>query len=208
MAALKARKVRKEIEGSVASINEADGFVPLSSNPLFLSRAVEATLIPSLYEMNTRDLDKTPADDARYGNGRCSPDFEMFGDEHSIVKTVAEDLVRIVEIAVKSKIYVCDSFFNILAAGGGTTPHNHIVQGTIDTNPYLDLAKQKYSLVYYLSVGDQESSEPGVLKLYDPSEDILPCEGMIAIIPAERKHSAVYDGKKDRVMIGINFYIL
>ena len=47
-----------------------------------------------------------------------------------------------------------------------------------------------------------------MLKLYEPSEDILPCEGMITIIPASRMHSAVYGGKTDRVMIGINFYSL
>ena len=44
------------------------------------------------------------------------------------------------------------------------------------------------------------------MKLYDPDEDILPCEGMIVIIPAGRKHSAVYGGKTDRIMIGANFY--
>jgi len=31
---------------------------------------------------------------------------------------------------------------------------------------------------------------------------------MITIIPAGRKHSAVYGGKKDRVIIGVNFYSL
>jgi hypothetical protein len=62
--------------------------------------------------------------------------------------------------------------------------------------------------VYYLSEGDQNCSEPGILKLYDPSEDILPHQGMITIIPATRQHSAVYGGKKDRVMIGVNFYSL
>ena len=46
------------------------------------------------------------------------------------------------------------------------------------------------------------------LKFYDPSEDILPCEGMIMIFPASRRHSAVYGGKTDRVMIGVNFYSL
>ena len=46
------------------------------------------------------------------------------------------------------------------------------------------------------------------LKLYDPNEDILPCECMIAIFPADRKHSSVYGGEKDRVMIGVNFYSL
>jgi hypothetical protein len=28
----------------------------------------------------------------------------------------------------------------------------------------------------------------------------------IIIIPASRKHSAIYGGKTDRIMIGINFY--
>ena len=108
--------------------------------------------------------------------------------------------------ALKSDIYIYDSFFNILSAGGGTTPHAHLT--TLDRNIALDLGKQKYSLVYYLSVGDQNCSEPGILKLYEPGEDILPCEGMITIIPASRMHSAVYGGKTDRVMIGVNFYSL
>ena len=106
--------------------------------------------------------------------------------------------------AVKSDIYVYESFFNILSAGGGLTPHNHI--SNLDKE--LDLEKQKYSFVYYLSVGDQNCMDPGILKLYDPSEDILPYEGMIVIFPADRKHSAVYGGEKDRVMIGVNFYSL
>jgi hypothetical protein len=47
-----------------------------------------------------------------------------------------------------------------------------------------------------------------MLKLYEPDEDILTCEGMIAIIPASRMHFVVYGGKTDRVMIGVNFYSL
>ena len=78
----------------------------------------------------------------------------------------------------------------------------------MDGNVALGLGKQKYSLVYYLSVGDQNCREPGILKLYGPEEDIRPCEGMILIIPASRKHSAVYSGKTDRIMIGVNFYSL
>ena len=50
--------------------------------------------------------------------------------------------------------------------------------------------------------------EPGFFKLYDPEEEILPSEGMILVIPAGRRHSAVYNGKKDRIIIGINFYTL
>ena len=108
--------------------------------------------------------------------------------------------------AVKSDVYIYDSFFNIMGAGGGSTPHKHL--NDLDKNINFNLGKQKYSLVYYLSVGDQDCSERGILKLYDPVEDILPCEGMIVIIPASRLHSAVYGGKTDRVMIGVNFYSL
>ena len=154
--------------------------------------------------MHYRELSETP--DARFGKGRCSPDFNMFGDERTVIKNLAKDLTNIMRSAVESQIYVDDSFFNILGKGGGTTPHTHV--NKLDSNKHLNLTKQKYSLVYYLSVGDQNCSEPGILKLHDPKEEILPDEGMIVIIPADRKHSAVYGGDKDRVMIGINFYSL
>ncbi len=91
-----------------------------------------------------------------------------------------------------------------MRAGGGSTPHAHL--NKLDRDINLNLGLQKYSLVYYLDAGDQNCSEPGILKLYDPVEDILPCDGMITIIPATRLHSAVYNGKSDRVMIGVNFY--
>ena len=57
-------------------------------------------------------------------------------------------------------------------------------------------------------MGDQNCSEPGIYKLYEPYEEILPSAGTIIIIPAARMHSAVYGGDKDRVMIGVNFYSL
>ena len=135
-----------------------------------------------------------------------SPDFELFKDSRPIIQNVAADLTKIMMKTLKSDIYIWDSFFNILSAGGGTTPHRHT--NRLDRDNALNLAKQKYSLVYYLSVGDQNCNEPGMLKLYEPSEEILPCEGMIIIIPASRMHSAVYGGKTDRVMIGVNFYSL
>ena len=62
--------------------------------------------------------------------------------------------------------------------------------------------------MYYLAVGDQSAHDPGILKLYQPDEDILPYEGLILIIPASREHSAVYSGEADRIMIGVNFYSL
>ena len=149
------------------------------------------------------NLDKTIKYDARYGNGMCSSDFNLF-KTNSNLKKIEKDLTTIMENQLKSQVFIIDSFFNILKSGSGTTPHNHVNQ--FDKNS--GLIDQKYSLTYYLSVGDQNSNEPGVLKLYEPNHEILPEEGTIVIIPALRKHSAVYDGKTDRVIIGINFYTL
>ena len=201
---IKSRKSRDESETANGDMSNTCAKTGLTSNPLILNRVVEKELITNLYEMSSRELDKTI--DARYGNGKCSPDFNLFHDNRSIIQNVAKDLTRIMMEAVKSEVYIIGSFFNILSAGGGSNPHNHL--NDLDKDVGFDLGKQKYSLVYYLSVGDQHCNEPGILKLYEPNEDILPCEGMITIIPASRMHSAVYGGKTDRVMIGANFYSL
>ena len=204
---LQARKTRVETELSTNNMSNKSYGTEQYVYPLFANRAVEAEIIPSLYKMKYLELEKFAdrnIQDARFGKGICSPDFRMFEGECPIIKGVEEDLIDIMKMAVNSEIYVYDSFFNILRTGGGSTPHRHLSK--LDLDKFLNLGSQKYSLVYYLSVGDQNCSEPGVLKLYNPSEDILPCEGMIVIIPADRRHSAVYGGKTDRVMIGINFY--
>ena len=106
--------------------------------------------------------------------------------------------------AVKSDIFIMESFFNIFHTSTGTVQHNHI--STFDRAHKL--VNQKFSLVYYLSVGDQDCTAPGFLKLYNPNEEILPSEGMMVIFPAGRTHSSFYNGEEDRVMIGINFYSL
>ena len=197
LAVLKARKTHKTSKVSITNIRSI-------SNPLILNRAVEQELIAKLYEMKSLELEKTK--DPSYGNARGSG-YQLFQDDHSsIIKTVEEDLVRIVIEAIKADIHVKDSFFTILGAGGGVNRHNHI--SALDIDSSLNLVNQKFSLVYYLSVGDQDCTEPGILKLYDPSENILPREGMIIIFPADRHHSVVYNGKKDRIIIGINFYSL
>ena len=152
--------------------------------------------------MATRDLNFTK--DARFGKGECSPNFLLFEEKHEIIEKVSSDLIRMIRHAVQSDVYVYDSFFNILRKGGGSLPHHHVK--SIDKQ--MGLSRQKYSLVYYLLAGDQTCSEPGLLNLYAPNEDILPSKGMIVIMPAERKHSAVYSGEEDRIMIGVNFYSL
>ena len=173
------------------------------SNFFVTKLKVDSKLINNLYKIKKMNLDKTIKYDARYGNGMCSSDFNLFRT-NSNLKKVEKNLTYIMENQLKSQVFIIDSFFNILKSGSGTTPHNHVNQ--FDKNS--GLIDQKYSLTYYLSVGDQNSNEPGILKLYEPNHEILPEEGTIVIIPALRKHSAVYDGKTDRVMIGINFYTL
>ncbi|MDG2473887.1 MAG: tetratricopeptide repeat protein [Paracoccaceae bacterium] len=177
----------------------------LTTNPFISKRVVEPKLIADLSEMRSREMDEalnTPV----FGNGRCSLDYNMFGEDRPILRTVENDLIGIMKQAVNAEVFVCDSFFNIYGAGAGIPPHTHLSE--LDKEKNLRLSEQKFSLAYYLSVGDQNCSDPGILKLYDPDEDILPYEGMIVIFPADRRHSAIYNGKTDRVMIGINFYSL
>ena len=104
--------------------------------------------------------------------------------------------------AVNSEVYIAESFLNILKENSGSHPHTHIMPFDKNNN----LIKNKFSLVYYVSIGDQKSSKPGIFKLENPIQEILPKDGTIIIIPANRVHSAVYNGKIDRLMIGINFY--
>ena len=177
--------------------------IRLNTNPFISKRSVEPELIVTLTKMGSREMDKalnTPV----FGNGRCSLDYNMFGEDDPILRAVESDLINIMKKALNADIFVADSFFNIYGAGAGIPPHTHLNQ--LDREKRLRLGEQKFSLVYYLSVGDQTCSEPGILKLYDPNKDILPYDGMIVIFPANRRHSAIYNGKTDRVMIGINFY--
>ena len=146
-------------------------------------------------------LDKSGLYDARYGNGKFS-NFEFLQNESHVIKKVKFDLINIMEKAVKAKIYIKESFFNIFKTGSGVRPHAHFS----DFDKNMGYENQKFSLTYYLSVGDQKSSEPGILNLYEPDKEILPTNGLLLIFPATQKHAASYNGKEDRIMIGINFY--
>jgi hypothetical protein len=198
---LKIFETKKSMEkNKVSNINSG---IRLPFNTFITHREVETELLKDIYKVSFKELDKTQKNDARYGNGRCS-DFKFLENDFFTIKKASEDLINIMKRAVKSDIYIMDSFLNIYGAGSGTIPHIHI--SNFDKNQ--GLVNQKYSLTYYLSVGDQNCSEPGNLKVYDPSDEILLSDGKIVILPAFRKHSAVYNGKKDRVMIGVNFYSL
>ena len=196
---LKIEQVRNSKKKIKVSNLGAD--IGLAINPFISKRKADSELIAELYKINSVELDKTK--DVRYGNGRCS-DYDLFENNSSIIQTVKKDLTYIMSQAVKSDIYIIESFFNILRSGSGLTSHKHIK----DFDKVNGLINKKYSLTYYLSVGNQNCREPGILKLYDPDEEILPSEGTIVILSADRSHSVAYGGKTDRVMIGVNFYSL
>jgi tetratricopeptide (TPR) repeat protein len=199
---LRAKKIQGKTMVSVGNI----GFHLRSTSKIIISnRAVEPELVATLKKIQSREMDKsgnTPV----YGNGRCSLDYSMFNEDLPVIKSVESNLINIMETTVNSEVYVDDSFFNIYGAGSGIRPHTHI--NKLDEEKYLNLENQKYSLVYYLSVGDQDCSEPGILKFYEPEEEILPCDGMIVTFLAGRQHSTIYNGKKDRIIMGVNFYSL
>ena len=167
---------------------------------IIIKRNVEKELLSHLFTIKTKQLNKTT--DSRYGKGVCS-DFQLFDDKSPIISKLSFDIKKICkeEIGIK-EMFISDSFFNIFISGSGQPPHNHIKNQDIRFKMYFI----KYSLVYYLDIGDQKSKEPGLLKLHNPEEEILPSKGMIVIISGNRSHSVSYNGNKQRVMIGVNFY--
>ena len=178
-----------------------------SSYPIIINRTVDPELINSLYKIQALDLNKFT--DPSYGKARGS-DYQLFADNENITKKLEQDLIDITKKIVNTEVFFRDSFFTILSGNSTIRKHNHL--GDFDKIADLNLWKQKYSLVYYLSIGDQNCKYPGVLKFYkDKYEEksnleILPTEGMILIFPADRFHSAKYNGNKDRIIIGVNFY--
>ena len=195
-------KASEEKIKNPSNLKIINSVIQLAPNPFITNRLVENSLINYLDKISFRKLDETT--DARFGNGKCSLDFNLFEENNTIIKKISKDLTNIMCEAVGSKVHIIDSFFNILGAGGGSKPHNHL----IPFDKMNAIGTQKYSLVYYLSIGDQDCEEPGILKLYDPDKEILPSEGMVIILPSSRRHSAIYNGTKNRIMIGANFYSL
>ena len=206
LAILKQRKYIKINDSN----NRKDNKSSIETNidyPIILNRPVDKNLIKSLYKIKSLDLNRFT--DPSFGKARGS-DYELFQDNEKITGDLKKDLVCITQKIFNSDVFFRDSFFTILEGDSIIKKHNHI--GNLDMFPNLDLWKQKYSLVYYLSVGDQDCKYPGSLKFYQDknsiksNSEILPTEGMIIIFPADRYHSVKYNGKKDRIIIGVNFY--
>ena len=203
LSVLQARKARENTAEGVKNTITSDCLIIPASKILELNRSVEQELITYLYSRKLLDLDKEK--DPSFGDTRGSK-YDLFEDNHPRIQKLEINLHSILSKAFNSDIFIKDSFFSIFGAGGGTTRHQHVDKNDKDST--FSLAKQKYALVYYLSVGDQDCTAPGFLKFYEPSEEILPKKGLITIFPAERYHSSFYNGKKDRVIVGVNFYTL
>ena len=184
------------------SFNNSDLLKRFNKIPFITHKEPDSTLIDLLYEINSTELNKTKGGPL-FGNGKTSDYNLLENNNNPILINLKKELIDIINKETNSNVLLIDSFFNILGAGGGSVPHHHL--NSFDKTFKLD--QQKFSLTYYLSVGDQNCDEPGIFKIYEPDEDVLPSNGMIMIIPSSRKHSAVYGGKKDRVMIGVNFYL-
>ena len=200
LSVLKSRQKREYMQ-NFNLVNKEINKKDISSYPIFLNRTVDPELINTLYRIKAIDLNKFQ--DPSYGNARGS-DYKLFEDNEKTTKELEKDLISITKKVTNSDVFFRDSFFTILSGASVITKHNHI--GSIDRVSNLNLWKKKYSLVYYLSVGDQNCDNPGILKMYDPDEEILPTVGMIVIFPADRYHSVKYEGTKDRIIIGVNFY--
>ena len=184
------------------TFNNSDLLKKFNKIPFITHKEPDSALIDLLYEINSTELNKTKGGPL-FGNGKTSDYNLLENNDNPILINLKKELINIINKETNSNVLLIDSFFNILGAGGGSVPHHHL--NSFDKTFKLD--QQKFSLTYYLSVGDQNCDEPGIFKIYEPDEDVLPSNGMIMIIPSSRKHSAVYGGKKDRVMIGVNFYL-
>ena len=202
-AALKATDLEKNYLINIDKSKVSKSLINKRKDKLVLNRQREDELLTYLYSVKNRELNNTI--DARYGKGFCSQNLHFFDDQSTIISKLSDDLKRICrkELGLK-EVMICESFFNIFKSGSISGAKSHFHMGKRDT--FFGLGFNKYSLIYYLDIGDQNGEDPGILKFYDPDEEILPTNNMLVIFGAERYHSVSYYGTKDRVVISANFF--
>ena len=208
-AILKGRKKKKPKNLRVENIINALFDEQSDWAPIVLHRSVEEELIKNLYSIESQESSRPFGTSNIYGKIKGS-DYSLFDKDVPILRYFQKDLIKKLSDYFDSEIYITDSFFNIISpkdgVGGGAKIHGHL--NDLDRINQLDIAKQKFSLVYYLSIGDKNGQDQGILKFHNPNKIFVPEEGMIVIFPASRLHSVYYDGKKDRVSLVVNFYLL
>ena len=192
---------KKSISGKI--INPETQLAKSKLNfPITLRREVEPELLKSIYQFNTQNLNDM--NDPTFGKARGSA-YNLFEQNGEDLIKVKEDLMNLVKSSLDSDAFFKEGFFTILSGPSEVKKHYHLTQ--LDKHTDCGFGERKYALVYYLKTGDQDCEHPGALRFYEPDQEILPSEGMVVIFPADRYHSVIYGGQKDRVIIGINFYI-
>jgi len=172
------------------------------SESIILQRNIEKELIDYIYKKNTIDLNNYP--DPTFGIARGT-NYDLFDEDIEILNSLKGDLIKRIKNIFESEVYFIESFFTILEGKSIVQKHNHLER--LDKIKSLNLYKNKYSLVYYIKTGNSDCTEPGFLKFYNPDTKLLPKPGMMVIFPAERYHSVEYNGTKDRIILGVNFYV-
>jgi len=138
------------------------------------------------------------------GNMTVSKNWQVLNINKSIIKKLEADLRETCLSLLNSEIFISESFVNYNHGKSQIVKHNHY--GKIDEE--LAISSQKFSLVYYLRIGDKNAVQPGILKLYNPDLSIHPEQGMIILFPAITMHSALYSGTEERIVAGANFYTI
>ena len=138
----------------------------------------------------------------RVGNMEISKGYTLLEHQNCTIQTFKKRISELLVSFVNGPIWISESFFNINKAGSEVNPHNHLQP----RDEELKFNSQKYSLVYYLNVGDRRATSPGMLTFDDLDFSIKPQDGDIILFPSAKSHSASYNGLVDRVILGINFY--
>ena len=138
----------------------------------------------------------------RKGDIRISADYTLLDHLNPAIQEFKTTITDLLSSVVSGPIYISESFFCIYKSTSDAGPHNHFEP----LDEKLKLGPHKYSIVYYLQIGEQSATNPGILNLYTPDHSINPKAGDVVLFPANRYHSVFYNGTTDRIILGINFY--
>ncbi|MBH67111.1 MAG: hypothetical protein CMM58_02040 [Rhodospirillaceae bacterium] len=197
---------RQQIQSAHEELNHTD--IP-SFDLQIHHLPVDSNLIQALYDLpNLSPVEEQNSilhrgsAGIRKGGIRISADYTLLDHLNPAIQRFKTTITDLLSSVVSGPIYISESFFNIYQSTSDAGPHNHFEP----LDEKLQLGPHKYSVVYYLQIGEQSATNPGILNLYTPDHSINPKAGDVVIFPAERLHSVFYNGTTDRIILGINFY--
>ena len=122
-------------------------------------------------------------------------EWTLQDNRHPVIAKQCQDFSRICSAALGVPVTLADAWFNIYHSGSALKRHNHYLTGR--------WAEQQFSLVYYVSRGDDNGT--GQLRLYNPDVEIHPKDGMLVMFPGTADHEVLeYRGESDRIIISCN----